>query len=145
MAQQRPRYAPEEENAEMLKRFRLWLTSQNYVPNTVEKYCGICKRFCSSLGRKALRTVTPLDICDFVTSNIVPGSSDGVVQGKLVALRSFFDFLYMGGVVDAVPPRFIRPRRVTKLLPRALTVDQVRVLLDKTTKLRHGKQGNGSR
>ena len=120
----------------MLKRFRLWLTAQNYVPSTVEKYCGICTRFCSFLGSKALRTVTPLDVCDFVTSNIAHGSSDGVVQGRLVALRAFFDFLYMGGVVDAVPPRFIRPRRVTKLLPRALTVDQVRVLLDKTTKVR---------
>ena len=33
MAQQRPRYNAKEQNAEMLKRFRLWLTAQNYVPN----------------------------------------------------------------------------------------------------------------
>ena len=39
---------------------RLWLTGQDYVPNTVEKYCGVCNRFCSFLGSKALGTVTPL-------------------------------------------------------------------------------------
>ena len=44
MAQPRPRYNTKEQNAEMLKRFRLWRTAQHYVPNTVEKYCGICKR-----------------------------------------------------------------------------------------------------
>lgn len=50
-----------------------------------------------------------------------------------MALRSFFDFLYMGGVVNAVAPRFIRPRRVTTKLPKVLTVLQVRRLLERTT------------
>jgi integrase/recombinase XerD len=120
----------------MLKRFQQWLVAQRYVPSTVQKYVGISRRFCSFLGGKSLRDVSPLDVSDFITSNIGRGWSDGVVQGRLGPLKSFFDFLYMGGVVNAVPPRFIRPRRVTKKLPKVLTVSQVRRLLEKTTSLR---------
>jgi integrase/recombinase XerD len=120
----------------MLRRFQRWLDAQQYASNTVQKYFSICRRFCSFIGGKALRDVSPLDVSDFVSSNIVRGWSDGVVQSRLGALRSFFDFLYMGGVVNAVPPRFIRPRRVTKKLPRVLTVAQVRRLLEKTTRPR---------
>lgn len=58
------------------------------------------------------------------------------MQGRFVALRAFFDFFYVGGVGDAVPAHLIRPRWVTKLLTRALTVHQVRVSLDKTTNVR---------
>lgn len=126
----------EEENAEMLDRFRRWLTAQKYEGTTIQKYCGISKRFCSFIGGKPLREVTPLDVSDFACSNLRSGWSDGVVRDRLVVLRAFFDFLYMGGVVDAVPPRFIRPRRVTKKLPKILTVDQVQELLKRTTKVR---------
>lgn len=125
-----------EENAEMLNRFQQWLVAQKYLPNTVAKYCGVGRRFCSFIGRKTLRDVTPLDVSDFVSSNIRHGWSDGVVQGRLVALRAFFDFLYMGGVVSAVAPRFIRPRRVIKKLPKVLTVAEVRRLLERTKKPR---------
>ncbi len=120
----------------MLRRFQQWLTAQKYLPTTVQKYCSVSRRFCSFIGDLPLREVAPLHISDFVTSNLARGWSDGVVQGRLGPLRTFFDFLYMGGVVDAVPPRFIRPRRVTKKLPRVLTVAQVRRLLQKTTNLR---------
>lgn len=125
-----------EENAEMVARFQQWLTAQKYVPSTVQKYCGISKRFSLFIGSKSLREVSPLDISDFVASNVGREWADSVVHGRLIALRAFFDFLYMGGVVNAVPPRFIRPRRVTKKLPRALTAAQVQRLLVNTKNLR---------
>jgi len=132
----RGRRAVQQVNLQMADRFNRWLVAQKYVPTTVQKYCSICKRFCSFIAEKPLRGVSPLDVSDFVTSNVGRAWSDGVVQSRLVALRAFFDFLFMGGVVNAVPPRFIRPRRVTKRLPRVLTVSQVRRLLEKTTNVR---------
>lgn len=132
----RQRHSHRELNAEMLSRFQQWLTAQKYLSTTVQSYCGVCRRFCSFIGEMPLREVSPLDVSEFVSSKIEPGWSDGVVQGRLGALRTFFDFLYMGGVVNAVPPRFIRPRRVTKKLPRVLTVAQVKELLERTTSLR---------
>jgi len=128
--------APEDENAEMVRRFRQWLTAQKYIPSTVEKYCGLCKGFCTFIGNKPMREVIPLDISDFITSNLRKTWGDSVVNSRLAALRTFFDFLYMGGVVNTVPPRFIRPRRVTRKLPKVLTTKQVQRLLERTTKPR---------
>jgi site-specific recombinase XerD len=125
-----------QENAEMVRRFRQWLTAQKYVSSTVEKYCGICKGFCRYVGTKPMREVIPLDVSDFITLNVRGESGDTVVNGRLAALRTFFDFLYMGGVVNVVPPRFIRPRKVTRRLPPVLTQAHVKELLGKVTKLR---------
>ena len=120
----------------MVQRFRQWLTAQKYIPSTVEKYCGLCKGFCLFVGNTPMRQVTPLDVSDFITSNLRDKWADSVVNSRLAALRTFFDFLYMGGVVNTVPPRFIRPRKVTRKLPLVLTPPQVQKLLEKTTNLR---------
>lgn len=125
-----------QENAEMVRRFERWLTAQKYIPSTVQKYCGLCKGFCSFLGTKSLREAIPLDVSDFITSNLRADWSDSVVNSRLAALRTFYDFLYMGGVVNNVPPRFIRPRRAMNKLPRVLTRSQVRKLMEKTKNLR---------
>lgn len=132
----RQQIAPRQENAEMVRRFQQWLTAQKYIPSTVQKYCGLCKGFCSFVGNKPMREVVPFDVSDFITSNLRDKWGDSVVNSRLAALRTFFDFLYMGGVVNTVPPRFIHPRRVTRKLPKVLTQPQVRRLLERTTKLR---------
>ena len=124
------------ENLEMVNRFRQWLTAQKYLPDTVDKYCGTCRDFCGFLGNKSLRQVIPLDVSDFISAHVRPAWTDSVVNSRLAGLRTFYDFLYMGGVVDAVPPRFIHPRRVTTKLPRVLTQAQVRTMMTRTGKLR---------
>jgi site-specific recombinase XerD len=123
-------------NQEMVRRFRLWLKAQNYERSTVEKYCCICKGFCAFIRDKEMTEVVPLDISDYITSNLPLKQSDNLVNGRLAALRSFFDFLYMGGAVDAAPPRFIRPRSIPKKLPIVLTKSQAQRLLSRTRKLR---------
>ncbi len=127
---------PRQINREMVRRFRTWLIAQNYLDSTVTKYCNLCEGFCVFIGNKRLPDVVPLDISDFITTNLPTTWSDGLVNGRLAALRSFFDFLYMGGVVNAVPPRFIRPRKVPKKLPSVLTKAQARKLLALTHKPR---------
>jgi site-specific recombinase XerD len=51
-------------------------------------------------------------------------------------LAVFFDFWYLGGAVDVPPPRFPRPRKVPRKLPRIFTQRQIRKLLTKTRKMR---------
>jgi len=125
-----------QENLEMVGRFRQWLTAQKYLSSTVDKYYQTCEDFCAFIERKSLREVIPLDVSDFISSRVRPSWTDTVVNSRLAALRTFFDFLYMGGVVNAVPPRFIHPRRVTSKLPIVLTTTQVRRLLERTHKPR---------
>jgi site-specific recombinase XerD len=123
-------------NHEMVARFRRWLTAQNYLRSTVNKYCNLSNAFCDYLKHKSLRQVVPLDVSDFITANLPLTWTDGLVNDRLACLRSFFDFLYMGGAVDSVPPRSLIPRKVTRKLPRIFTQDQVRRLLAKTRKPR---------
>jgi integrase/recombinase XerD len=123
-------------NSEMVRRFRQWLIAQKYIHSTVQKYYGVSMKFCSFIGHKALREVIPMDVSDFITSDLRHQWADTVVNSRLAVLRTFFDFLYMGGAVDSVPPRFIRPRRVTSKLPMVLTHKQVDTILQGTKGLR---------
>jgi site-specific recombinase XerD len=54
----------------------------------------------------------------------------------LWALRTFFDFLYLGGVVDTVVPRLIRGRPTRKKLPRVLNEAEVVRLISSTKHIR---------
>jgi integrase/recombinase XerD len=123
-------------NHEMVVRFDRWLTAQNYLPSTVTKYCNLSHAFCDYLKNKPLREVVPIDVSDFITAKLPVSWTDALVNDRLACLRSFFDFLYLGGAVASVPPRFLHPRKVARKLPRVFTRDQVRKLLSKTRKLR---------
>src|SRR4029077_1570446 len=54
----------------------------------------------------------------------------------LGGLRSFFDFLYLGGVVDTVAPRFIRGRRYKSPLPRVIPEAKIQKLISSAESLR---------
>jgi site-specific recombinase XerD len=120
----------------MAARFRKWLTAQNYLRSTVQKYGSFADAFCGYIKAKPLREVVPLDISAFITSNLPPRWTDALVNDRLACLRSFFDFLYLGGAVASVPPRSIRPRKVPRKLPRIFTQRQIQRLLTKTPILR---------
>jgi site-specific recombinase XerD len=119
-------------NREMAARFRKWLTAQNYLRSTVQKYGGFADAFCDYIKTKPLREVVPLDISDFITSNLPSRWTDTLVNDRLACLRSFFDFLYLGGAVSSIPARSIRTRKVQRKLPRVFTQRQIRRLLIKT-------------
>jgi site-specific recombinase XerD len=128
--------SPARVNHEMVARFKRWLTAQNYLPSTVNKYCNLSDAFCDFIKTKPLREVVPIDVSDFITANLPLTWTDALVNNRLACLRSFFDFLYLGGAVESVPPRFLHPRKVTHKLPRVFTQDQTRRLLAKTRKPR---------
>lgn len=116
-------------NLAMAERFRAWLAAQKYSPSTQERYHRIASELCQFIDAKALASVTPMDIGDFLTKTLPDRWQDSYISDQLGALRSFFDFLYLGGVVDSVAPRFLRARARSKPLPRALTQAQVRRLI----------------
>jgi site-specific recombinase XerD len=116
-------------NLEMAERFRRWLDAQKYATSTQERYCRITRTLCHHIGKKALSSVTPMDIGDYLTSTLPDRWGDNYVSDQLGALRCFFDFLYLGGVVDSVAPRFLKARARTKALPRTLTRAQIGKLI----------------
>jgi site-specific recombinase XerD len=119
-------------NREFAFRFRRWLSIQHYALSTEEAYCRIVIGLCRYLGNKAMRDVTPMVIGDFLTQTLPPKWSDDHVSYQLCALRCFFDFLYLGGIVDSVAPRFLRARARVRKLPKTLTQSQVKRLIAAT-------------
>jgi site-specific recombinase XerD len=47
------------------------------------------------------------------------------IQGRLFALRVFYDFLNLGGQVSTVPPRYVLTRKVPKRLPHAISEEEI--------------------
>lgn len=116
-------------NLEMADRFGRWLSAQKYSDSTQDRYCRIARKLCHHIGKKALSSVTPMDIGDYLTRTLPDRWGDNYISDQLGALRSFFDFLYLGGVVDSVAPRFLKARARRKALPRTLTRAQIKKLI----------------
>ena len=124
---------PQHSNKQMAQRFRAWLAAQKYAASTQDRYYRIAQKLCSYIGSRPLSSVTPMDIGDFLTQTLPDRWADSYIADRLGPLRSFFDFLYLGGVVDNVAPRFLKARARMKPLPRALTEAQVRKLIRTAT------------
>jgi integrase/recombinase XerD len=123
-------------NRELASRFRRWLDAQHYAASTQSSYCRVVLRLCRYIGNTDIGDVAPMDIGDFITHSLPPSWSDTHVSHQLGALRCFFDFLYLGGIVDKVAPRFLRSRAHNNKLPRTLTQIQVRKLIRAAANIR---------
>jgi hypothetical protein len=91
-------------NAELLKFFLEWLEAQRYGRTTREGYGLVAKRFCLFLGSQSVKSVTLLDVRRYVIEVMKIDSSNVGANRHLWALRRFFDFLYLAGLVDCVAP-----------------------------------------
>ena len=117
-------------NHELVRRYRDWLVCQRYSRTTREVYNRVVGKFLQSWGRRKFSQVRPLDIQEFMTESSRRDISREVVHRYLWALRSFFDFLCLRGVVDEVAPRLVRSRPAPRRLLRALSEANVRRLIN---------------
>lgn len=123
-------------NAELLSFFVEWLVAQRYARTTREAYGRVALRFCRFLGDQHLQFVTHLDVRRFLIEVMKRDLSTEGCNRHLWALRRFFDFLYLGGVVDSVAPRFVRGRRTMQRIPRTLSESEIKRLLNATEIIR---------
>ena len=99
------------------------------TPAPPKSLCRIARKLCQDMGKKAPNSVTRMDVRDYLTRSLPSHWGDNYISDQLCALRSFFDFLYLGGVVDSVAPRFLKSRARMKALPRTLSRAQVKKLI----------------
>lgn len=102
---------------------------------TNRAYWGNIRSLCQYLDEVPATQVTHLDIRDFLATVAQKGVKQSTVWRAMCALRCFFDFLNMGGLINWSPPRFVRLRRLKRVPPRVLTEKQVRALLLATRNL----------
>ena len=125
-----------ERKLEMVSRFNIWLENQQYALSTRDYYCKIAREACVFFGSKPFCSVGPLDIGDFLRHASTARWTGDRFRAYLGALRCFFEFLYLGGVVNSIAPRFVRgPVKIYKL-PRVLTQLEARKLIEAATTAR---------
>jgi site-specific recombinase XerD len=116
-------------NADLVSRFARWLRVLEYTENTNRFYLASVVALCQFLNDTPVTEVTHLDIRDFLASIAQRGVKQATVWRAMCALRCFFDFLNMGGLMNWSPPRFVRLPRLKRAVPRVLTERQIRLLL----------------
>lgn len=126
---------PSELNRELSSRFGRWLGVQGYVPLTNRQYVVTVSSFCEFLDNIPVTEATHLDIRDYLAHVAQRGLKRATVHRAMYALRCFFDFLNMGGLINWAPPRFIRLRRIERRAPCILGEKVVRALLSATQNL----------
>src|SRR5579862_3467815 len=87
-------------NAALASKFDEWLVAQRYSLSAQNAYRRVVYRFCAFLGRHPLQTVDHLLVRYFLVEAMKRDLSVDGYNRHLWALRRFFDFLYMGGIVD---------------------------------------------
>ena len=117
-------------NAELAQKFSEWLITQRYSRVAQQAYKRVIFRFCSFLGKRSLGTVDHLVVRYFLIETMKRDLSVDGYNRCLWALRRFFDFLYMGGVVDAVAPRFIKGKKTKRRIPHVLGEREVKRLIE---------------
>lgn len=116
-------------NQELVKRYKLWMVAQHYVIATQKMHTRVLRQFCGFIGNRRITHITHTDILAFLANESRNGMSLQSNHGKLNVLRVFYDFLNLGGLVNFVPPRFVRLRSVVKSVPKVLSEDSVRKLI----------------
>ncbi len=116
-------------NRALADRFELWLVTQNRSTNTRRAYKKAVASFSTFLRSTSFLSVEHPDVRAFLAHLASRGCSPQTLARELYALRSFYDFLALGGLVNSCPPRFLQTRKLPTRLPRVLTVEQVDSLI----------------
>jgi site-specific recombinase XerD len=114
---------------ELVDRFSEWLRVLRYSKTAQQSYCRSVSKFCLYIGNRSLVEVTHHDVRSFLVDITRRDISVQCANRFLNGLRSFFDFLYLGGVVDTVAPRFIRGRRYIGPLPKVVPEGNIKKLI----------------
>jgi integrase len=116
-------------NEEMASRFSRWLVALNYSKCALDKYPRTVRRFSAFLQPTRLLKVTHFDVQEFLARSAASGQAPKLIREQLYALRIFFDFLNLGGLIKWVPPRMVKMRPMQRHIPKVLTQDQLHRVL----------------
>ncbi len=105
---------PIELNRVLVERFDEWLLVQHYSHLTHSRYMRIARQFSEFLGNRSLTTTTHSDVQQYLGKCAKAGYTVHLLNIVLLGLRAFFDFLSLGGLMNWVPPRLVRLRRVNR-------------------------------
>jgi len=126
---------PRELNRVLIERFAEWLLVQQYAHLTKRRYISTAQKLASFLGERLVTTTTHSDVQHYLGRCATKGYSIHLLNVELFALRAFFDFLSLGGLVKWVPPRLVKLRHSGPRFPEFLRMLDVKKLFRATKTL----------
>lgn len=118
-----------EENAELLNDFIKSLEVANRSRHTIIAYRHGIEDFLDfTLGLSVAET-THREISEWLHFLKARGSTASTVSQRLYSLRSFFDYATLVGIVKDSPARLIQNHKITRKLPRWLSIDDMHKLV----------------
>ena len=124
------------DNRELAAKFDAWLEAQNYSPHTRRAYATLTDYLCEFIGSRSLLEIKQFDLREFITYLYKRGLSASSLARQLYGLKTFFDFLQLGGIVHINVARLIKNRKAVRKLPRTLSVEEVERLIAAAPSLR---------
>lgn len=99
------------------------------VQNTIEAYGRDMKRFIAWVGPRRLSRLTISDLSEYVGVLNSAGLAPASVARNVVAIRTFFKYLQLEGVVTENPAELIATQKMWQRMPSVLTRRQVESFL----------------
>lgn len=112
-------------NREFVRRYALWLAALRYSTDTKRRYSRIAGEFCDLLGRRKVDRSTNWDIRRFLILKSRGGRRYPSLYDTLTALRSFFEFLSLGGISSVIPLRNVRIRAPRRDVPAVSSANKI--------------------
>lgn len=123
-------------NQQLALGFANWLRARNLAAATRYKYQRSIRRFVDFLGADDVCAATHSRLRVFVANLGQNGASRDSVRSDVIAVRQFFHFLALAGLIRFSPATFIGTPKVSRPLPRCLTETEVARLLSSATEPR---------
>ena len=123
-------------NLQLAQKFGEWLVAMRFSRAIYQAYTKVAFLFCAFLADRPLQSASHMDVRLFLIEVMKQNVAVEGFNRHLYALRRFFDFLYLGGVVDSVVPRFVVGRHWKKLPPKVLSEKQLAAIIRSARSLR---------
>lgn len=98
--------------------------------NTIEAYGRDMRRFVAWLGQRPLKTLGVGDLSEFVGELSESGLAPASIARNVVAVRTFFKYLQLEGLVEGNPAELIATHKRWQRVPGVLTPRQVDAFLN---------------
>jgi integrase/recombinase XerD len=117
-------------NEELIAKFLEYFeTEKGCSSSTIEAYGRDIKQFAQYLGDRVLVATAQSDVGAY-QEQLLSKLIDRSVARKMAALRAFFKFLLLDGLIREDPSLHVQPPKISKVLPRHLTVSEVENVLN---------------
>lgn len=117
-----------------LTKYKMWLKSKRYSPNTIDTYSDALKTFLKFFQHKSVNEITNEDIIKFNNEYILAKKFSNSFQNQVVnAIKLFFSKIEN----KKLDPELIHRPKSEKKLPNVLSKEEIERILNCTENLKH--------